>query len=1121
MRARGFVLNRDTGEPLAGVNVVVTAGANGDSRPVSLLTTDDAGYVSFDLDGAGAGPVSLEVVGQPGTAARLPEAGTAGGTPDGAVVLRADPARLDRVPRAARRGIPSPDGRDWELSPASFVTPRTLALGEDDCTVPVRSALPLQQISFFQVVRKPVAGPGVQVAEIDPPRILDLIGPVSAVTPAPVALPCDILEYEQTWQDIGESLGTILYSLPLAPCESVKIAVIEAERSDQAARTDAVTAGESLDHSLFRDRSIAETVKGVLRESQGGSSFMAGHAGAYSGSWANVGNFGATHSLGFATTNSWGKRQLKAESAQDLHDTTIQATDVVRTLNSTVIVQGTQAERHRLETRTVTNHNHCHALTVQYYEVLRRLKLTTRYVRTRPGVLIPYAMLVLTKPYPTVSVHDDQMGHPFKVVDDPERGDLHLVNRLRPMLEGALVTPALDAGFEAVRRLLFYDTAAAPPPATTTPDAGGDYEFTRLNVTLTRGRWGTDTDVVSLKVRLAGLHAGDIRYALFSGERLTDRIVLKSSELWGDDEDLDAEPKAIGPFKLKLNSPARRSHVAECELHFDPGRGGSDFSLRGFRVAALRPDGQEDVLVEEAVDRYFDGAGVEPFDIRALPAAPAATEPAAADPAVAAAQRRGTDVSLAWELITHLHEHRDLYGPRLVAMMEPMWFAQALDQAFGLDSPREDIDSRPLAVSGQYLLFAYRGDEAGPAGPEPAAQPEPTVVSLPTRGMMAEAQLGTCNACEKRDVTRFWDWQESPCEQAPAIEGVSPGFRGQAPDVTPATLPPAVVQISQPPTAPDPVGLAAALTLLGKGDAFRDMAGTTELRQLLSGLASGAIDLAKAKELAKEVQNKQAAAPATAAPAAPAAPRTPAERYDEHQVLRADVDAGTLTPEDARRIVLAGWWRDRSPEPAGPGAGADDPTLESIRAKVESLIKGGHALGMHTAADNLEHWYRGGGVPRLMPSDVLVKEPTVARHLRISHLARFARGAEERLRSGTLQVGGTARMTWHDLYVSPGLTELFWALGSFQLQSEVTVGAHAVPGDPAAVLIRVGAWRVHGWDEYNFDATKAAFVQGYGDIQDAELDRLRAAGIAHDYAVTVLPFDGLTVLGAQEFAVPK
>jgi hypothetical protein len=795
---------------------------------------------------------------------------------------------------------------------------------------------------------------------------LDLISPIGNGKVEPMLL-CDILEYEQTWEDVGESLGTILYSLPLAPCESVKIAVIEAKRDDMAARTDAIDAQEHLDHSLFRDRNITEVVKGVLREKQGGSSFMAGQGAAYSGSWETVGTFGVTHAIGYASSQSWGRRNLEAESTQYLHDSTVQNTDLVRTLNSTVIVEGSQAEKHNLETRTVTNHNHCHALTVQYYEVLRRLKLETRYISSRPGLMIAYKGLGFKNSRPTVEpggVDENALAESLtatgsalgvgvtlrrqdgdlealkqKVLPNPDRDDLHLVNQLRPMLEPNLLEPSLAANFEAVRRLLFFEGATTPTalPASTTEPPPGDYEVKRINVTVRRGEFGIaglfpDKNAISLRLKLT-----NNKYAKFAPlPSLLDKVTLEDPGFLGD----DADPEPVGPIKLTVwpslfeaGGAIRRSTLKTFEIHFDPGAGGGDFSLAGLKVVAIKPDGEEDVLVDEQLDRYFQGPGMEPFDVEPFkPPEPSSAETAAADEKAARAVQRWQDVGLAWELITHLHDHRDTYGARLVALRDPMWFAQALDQMLGLTADRDTIDSVPVAISGPYVVFGWAGSDPTARQLPAVEQPSPTYISLPTRGVLAEAQLGNCNACEKRDVTRFWKWEESPCEQAPAIEGITPGFRGEAPKVEQGQLPNAVVQITQPPAAPDPVGLAAALTLLGKGDAFRDMSGLAELQQLLSGLASGAVDLVKAQQLAKQVQAKQVEQAAGGTSGGNGAKQqTPEQRYDEHQVLQAQVDDGSLTPNDAQGITRASWGASGA---AGIGGSVDAGTTSASSTTV-------------------------------------------------------------------------------------------------------------------------------------------------------------------------------------------
>jgi hypothetical protein len=284
-------------------------------------------------------------------------------------------------------------------------------------------------------------------------------------------------------------------------------------------------------------------------------------------------------------------------------------------------------------------------------------------------------------------------------------------------------------------------------------------------------------------------------------------VILESNSVLGDYQDYEEEPKELGPWKFRLATPILRSELTEFEVHFDPGRGGSDFSLKGLKATATKPDGTEEVLVDEDSNTVFNGEGFERFRIP-KPTVTPTSDPKTGDKdrASSNAERRGQDVALAWELITHLYDHRDTYGPRLVAMKEPMWFAEALDAAMGRGAARDNIDSVPVAISGQHIVFAYHGDDVSSRPRLPAAEvPRPTVVSLPTRGVLAEAQLGNCNACEKRDVTRFWKWEESPCEPAPAIEGITPGFRGQPTTVEQGQLPNAVVQITQPPAAPDPV----------------------------------------------------------------------------------------------------------------------------------------------------------------------------------------------------------------------------------------------------------------------------------------------------------------------------
>jgi len=54
-----------------------------------------------------------------------------------------------------------------------------------------------------------------------------------------------------------------------------------------------------------------------------------------------------------------------------------------------------------------------------------------------------------------------------------------------------------------------------------------------------------------------------------------------------------------------------------------------------------------------------------------------------------------------------------------------------------------------------------------------AFSPPVSVVALPTRGVLGEAVLGSCPSAEKIDLTRFWNWQDSPSDTAPTIADVT------------------------------------------------------------------------------------------------------------------------------------------------------------------------------------------------------------------------------------------------------------------------------------------------------------------------------------------------------------
>jgi hypothetical protein len=246
-----------------------------------------------------------------------------------------------------------------------------------------------------------------------------------------------LLHFKQQWYANGYSLGDLLYSLPLAPGQKKLISVVDWERRERTERTETTSAQEGLDAITARDRDLGEVVTGALTESvRGGSRNTTtgagvGTGGAGSGSYGGF-NFGALLGVsgGYGESDSlaWqlSGKSISANSLQTLRDNTLQSASAVRSLRSTVVQTVSQGESTRVTTEAVANHNHCHALTIQYFEVLRHLQVLHSLVDVRECLFVPLPIA------------------PF---------DLPKALRWRQSLEAYLQRRDLENAFEASRRV--------------------------------------------------------------------------------------------------------------------------------------------------------------------------------------------------------------------------------------------------------------------------------------------------------------------------------------------------------------------------------------------------------------------------------------------------------------------------------------------------------------------------------------------------------------------------------------------------------------------------------------------------------------------------------------------
>jgi len=880
-KVRCRILDESSGAPVAGVVTslfVEVSGGTNSRFPVGTLCTDSTGYVSFDARSVGLGqPATGYFISAPEVGLRYfdllgsiapdrvpsPDRDDVGEGDDTGpeeplfppeVVIRQEangrpacivfPVYVAGHLRAQNRqgsescqpmrlpSVQSPDLCDYEVSPFSFVTPASISLGNDCCAIPLPSSHPVQQYRFYNVVAH--VDKSVDATPAPPPQnhLVDLSSELDVREP--MIKFGEILEYRQDWHSLGHSLGELKYSLPLAPGESTQIAVIDWSRDDVARRQDGVRATEFLDHDVRRDRSIEETIDAALREEQGGNSHMGSTSGTASGS--QYVTWTGNHAFGGGISYSYGNRDLDADSLQDLHDRVRQASSSVRSLNSTVIVQGSQDEKSALSSRRVANHNHCHAVTIQYYEVLRQYRVATTFAGRRDAVLVPFALFPFT---------------------------LDVALRFRTALTQALRDPSLAACFEALVRLRLYGTSPEiydpPPPTASPPD------------TLTPPRAQKTVRVTGTAQDEAGVDTG-IRV------RAGDSIVVSASGLLAADSgsshgqggfepDGDGLGNAPGmpgenPGNFPFVAPGRPMYA----LLYKVGAATPRWSTAGSSISFVAANDGSLLFCQNAMhgrfpDREFARAthwtvNVDYPTHDEPPSPDDASEPGAAVDG-APGYRLIDDQLCRARLIGHLNANQGFYNSAIWMLTDAVERRLYLERA--LQSRPEilaGISDRPMAISGNYVAFAYRGLRDASGGLPPVeGPPVEDIVTLPTRGLFAEAEMGRCNSCEERDATRMWDWTQMTVETPPEISGITPGPKGVAPSITPLQLPSAVVQITQPPSAPDPTGLANALNLLKTPEIFRDMAGLAEVSQLLGELAKAAGD-ANSKALALKAKEK-------------------------------------------------------------------------------------------------------------------------------------------------------------------------------------------------------------------------------------------------------------------------
>jgi hypothetical protein len=675
--------------------------------------------------------------------------------------------------------------------------------------------------------------------------------------------------YSQSWFAQGVTLGHMVHSLALAPGEATRIAVIDWSRRTRTSVSESVEESEQLDSSMIHARAVSEVQNAVADEMQSGGSIAtgwskstskaSGYAGSIGGGIAGaIGN--ATGVLGFgfggskskqesetnsrATSASWsvGSRSVMAEMNQRVNDRTEQHSTSVRNRRASAVREVSQSEHEQVSTRIVANYNHMHALTIQYYEVVQVYRVGVRLNQLVRALFVPFEMLDFTT--------SDAMDKVARFRDSllaaaltSRAAELLIDDRGRVEVRSAVRVPiALNVG--ALGDLRSSATVMARM-ASTGPAGGGAAGGGAVSdgggVSVHPGSPSAVPEII----RLSNVRAGPIEEVLPGDAKL---VSIAFEDVGVDRVRVDQEGVAAESNTFVVPS-------ATDQVDF-----GNAILLRSIQGIHVAHNG--DAARQGSMILRYESDGHPSIATVPLSLVDGSRMQKVAFFNADTADRRA-------ELLAHLQSNRGHYTRAILENLDSASLIQLFAGLSWQGKPLADqIEPRPVAVTGNYLVLRAPVEEGEASGlidnqtwgdllkdrGIDFGKEDTRLVPIPTGGVFAEAVLGRSNSAEKLDITRFWNWQDSPIPlQPPEIAPVSTGTRGTVDDLRPGALGAPVVNLMAPTTLPDSAGLAAVLGAVANGGMFRDMSGLAGTQATAQAASAGTLTAAtEAGKIASE-----------------------------------------------------------------------------------------------------------------------------------------------------------------------------------------------------------------------------------------------------------------------------
>ncbi|MFN8432166.1 MAG: hypothetical protein U0V04_19450 [Spirosomataceae bacterium] len=575
-----------------------------------------------------------------------------------------------------------------------------------------------------------------------------------------------------------------------------------------------------------------------------------------------------------ASSDSWsiGSRDIAASMSKSINDKTEQHANSARSRRASVIKEVTQSENEKLTTRVIVNYNHMHALNIQYYEVVQIYKILTSIIKAECCLFIPVKTIdfefgqniiqfdkfiaryrqalmrgaitldirdLLIDDTSIVSLYPTYVSKETKLFNRTKSPSKDLLVSESPEVEttiqpmaGTIISHSIDRFFlEAILSTNFTRENTTNSSRVNLPDtsfiqnctAFGFEKYPNIrfigknNVEIAKGGFGSnDVYTPNTPILLSEIERIEMSGSISEiASKQTLTIELSTNEN-SYSVYFDVNPNINSDFStvinLSSNKSARRNRlkahlIANTEYYSGVIYESLDTTTISLLLANYKWDTIQllnliDPKPYKVIGNYLifkaPNFSSKTFDSN--------TE----------SKTLGKLVEIEQKLNEFEHKFNSL-----------------LEQGTTTTEAKKELRLL-LSESKKTLLETQYNELLNEFGITEWAGRDERIVPMPTGGIFAEAVLGRSNSAEKLDITRFWNWQDSPIPILPPdINPLSQIGKGSDIDLKASPFGQPILNIVNPTTLPTGSDLGGILQAVSSANMFRDMSGLSGTQKLV------------------------------------------------------------------------------------------------------------------------------------------------------------------------------------------------------------------------------------------------------------------------------------------------